>query len=686
MTQKIVFFLLLLPFACSEGLAQSRIFWGDAGHVAIQSAYLDGTHLETLTTTVSFTNGIAVDTHTGWIYYLTVPIGHGVYGELMRLPVSGSPGSEYLVRTGTARGLAIEYSGGKIYWAAPKDVANASIFRANLDGSQLEEVAHAAGVAWGVAVDPIGGHVYWTTGETILRANIATGVVEDVGPDPQMEPYPAFKGDISIDVQARKMYWTRKGNRSSSGWIGIFRADLDGGNVEKLWDEPYSDAGDIVVDGVNKYVYWTEWTLMADPDGVYIRRARTDQPITWDTIENIVGPPETPSDLTAGLDLFLDPGPALLESPAAEANGISTTTELRWRRVECSPRYDVQIASDADFMQIVYRENTPHTSVEFVAPVAEHRYWWRVHSNACGIASHWANPNWFEVGSSGSLAPTLLTPEQGERTGLTVSFTWTPGSEAAYHTFQLAAVNDFSSTIVDAESLTVADYEVSDLVPDQIYYWRVAGFDAAGRYTFSANQSFSVAGMPSALTLLLPSDGQTEVPAYTAFSWDSAEGADSYHFELSNATDFASVVVDTVLTGTTYEMPAPLAYASEHFWRVCGVNISGEGPCTSRSFTVAIGTATEPSEEIPTVTRLGNAYPNPSSYTVNLPFELSRTGRMRIDLYDVFGRHVATMFNEDLGAGRYVRRLDTERLASGTYVAILTTNSARSRRLFTVIR
>ena len=697
MLRKIILLLALLPFICSEGLSQSRIFWLDNDHDSppyndespprIRSARLDGTHVQRVKRVTDAT-GMAFDHEHGYIYWTQEPL-KTYLGILWRFTIDQSGPNEHVYKPEwTEGGLAIDYVDDKIYWATRlRDWHRVTIMRANLDGMDPEEIASDISVyCKGLAIDPVGKHVYWTTNETILRASLDTGVVEDVGPDPNLPPYPAFDGDISIDVQARKMYWTRGGNRSSSGWIGAFRANLDGSEAELLWEEPYSDAGDIVVDGVNKYVYWTEWTLMTDPTGVFIRRARTDQPITWDRIENIVGPPDTPADLTRGIDLFIDPGPPALEIPAAEAAGVATTTELRWQRVECSPRYDVQVASDSAFNSIVYRTNTPHQTDTFVAPVAQHRYWWRVHSNACGIASHWSSPRWFDVGSSGALAPALLTPKPGEQTGLTVMFSWNPGPDAAHHTFQLSTTNDFSTAIVDAESLMVAEYEVENLVSGQSYYWRVAGFDDGGRYTFAATQSFSIANKPDAVTLIGPSDGATEVPAYTVFEWNEAGGADSYRFELSTSSDFESIIVDENVEGTSYELATPLPYAEEHFWRVCGVNIAGEGPWASRSFTVAVGTATEPPGEIPKVTVLRNAYPNPSSGVVHLPFDLAQPGNVQIDVYDVFGRHVLTPLDESLNAGRYIRALDIAGLASGMYVAVLKAGVVQARTVFTVVR
>ena len=70
------------------------------------------------------------------------------------------------------------------------------------------------------------------------------------------------------------------------------------------------------------------------------------------------------------------------------------------------------------------------------------------------------------------------------------------------------------------------------------------------------------------------------------------------------------------------------------------------------------------------------AAPNPFNARVRFAFELERTGRVRLEILDLRGRHVRTLFSGTLGAGP--QRIDWdgcddagEALASGVYLGRL---------------
>lgn len=65
-------------------------------------------------------------------------------------------------------------------------------------------------------------------------------------------------------------------------------------------------------------------------------------------------------------------------------------------------------------------------------------------------------------------------------------------------------------------------------------------------------------------------------------------------------------------------------------------------------------------------------YPNPFTDRTTLGYALPEAAHVRLDVYDIRGRRVATLVNDDVGPGRHEVRLDAAGLASGTYVARLT--------------
>ncbi|MFH1845477.1 MAG: T9SS type A sorting domain-containing protein [bacterium] len=90
-------------------------------------------------------------------------------------------------------------------------------------------------------------------------------------------------------------------------------------------------------------------------------------------------------------------------------------------------------------------------------------------------------------------------------------------------------------------------------------------------------------------------------------------------------------------------------------------------------------------DELPRAYRLDRNYPNPFNPTTTIPFALPKTGRVTLNLYDLTGRMVATLIDEDLPAGEHSIVLKSDRLASGVYFyRIQAGDFVQSRRMMLV--
>jgi len=70
--------------------------------------------------------------------------------------------------------------------------------------------------------------------------------------------------------------------------------------------------------------------------------------------------------------------------------------------------------------------------------------------------------------------------------------------------------------------------------------------------------------------------------------------------------------------------------------------------------------------------KLNIAYPNPFNPSVTIPYELSANGNVKIDMFDVAGKKVASMVNEYKFAGDYEVHFDASNLSSGNYIVKMT--------------
>ncbi len=90
---------------------------------------------------------------------------------------------------------------------------------------------------------------------------------------------------------------------------------------------------------------------------------------------------------------------------------------------------------------------------------------------------------------------------------------------------------------------------------------------------------------------------------------------------------------------------------------------------------IEIGQATsEENPERPTAFALGQNYPNPFNPGTVIPFSLDTQGHVRLTVYDMLGRRVSRLVDENLPAGEHSVYFNAERLAGGTYLYRLESN------------
>ncbi len=204
------------------------------------------------------------------------PAAHG--GRLFYLSIGGAGGGRVLSanddgtdlkvilggRTAGPDGIVVDTAAKKIYWTnmGKVSVDDGTIERSDLDGNNLTTIVPAAGTFTPkqLKLDSKHGKLYWSDreGMRIMRANIdgskVETLVETAKGDEARKDARNWCVGIALDVDGGKMYWTQKG---SGGNGRIFRANLDGSNIELLFDalpEPI----DIDLDIAHYMMYWTD--------------------------------------------------------------------------------------------------------------------------------------------------------------------------------------------------------------------------------------------------------------------------------------------------------------------------------------------------------------------------------------------------------------------------------------------
>lgn len=174
---KKAFLLLVLVAFVATGLAQSKLYWTEAGtNPRIVRANMDGSNPEILVDTgLQKPIAIVLDESAGKMYWTD-----WWSGKIIKANLDGSAIEDLIVVGGNPYALALDIPKGKIYWT---DMAFETISRCNLDGSNYETlISTGLSTPLGIAIDTTNGEMYWADygTQTVKKANLDGSNVQTI--------------------------------------------------------------------------------------------------------------------------------------------------------------------------------------------------------------------------------------------------------------------------------------------------------------------------------------------------------------------------------------------------------------------------------------------------------------------------------------------------------------------------
>ena len=185
------------------------------------------------------------------------------------------------------------------------------------------------------------------------------------------------------------------------------------------------------------------------------------------------------------------PASPSLNNPANGSTGILNTQIFTWSAVPGAVLYTIQLSTDPTFSTIDITANAGTNSITVQNLGGSTTYYWRVIANNGG---HESLPSNVQSFTSATAAAPLIYPVDAS-TGIPVNpvFQWSAVPNATSYTLQVSTSSTFTtaSMVYNTAGLTSTSQQVTGLLPNALYYWRVRSADATQQGFYSVKYTFT---------------------------------------------------------------------------------------------------------------------------------------------------------------------------------------------------
>ena len=164
----------------------------------------------------------------------------------------------------------------------------------------------------------------------------------------------------------------------------------------------------------------------------------------------------------------------------------------------------------------------------------------------------------------------------------------------------------------------------------------------------------------------------------TAFGKRTGDTYDKIYKSTNNGSSW-----DVINTGA-FKLPNTTSLViNPHNTNQLWIGTTGNGTFIYDGLTIGIINI---SSEVPEAYTLEQNYPNPFNPVTNIKFSITKSGKVKLAVYDITGKEVMILVNGNLTAGTYNAELDASKLASGVYLYSLETDDFAGTKKMVVVK
>ncbi len=216
-------------------------------------------------------------------------------------------------------------------------------------------------------------------------------------------------------------------------------------------------------------------------------------------VDTIVASPRDANDVPLQkISMFVTPlgsNPAIppactLSAPADQSVGIKKNQIFTWSLVNDAVINTAEFSTDSTFATINNTVKSGTNSVTSIVFLSSTKYYWRVKSNNGGHESSYSNVYSFTTAFG---VPSLVYPgNQTTNIDTSPTFVWNSINGNVTYNLLVATTSNFtaSSIVYNQSGLLDTVQQVNGLLPNTLYYWKVAAADSVTVGLFPSRFSF----------------------------------------------------------------------------------------------------------------------------------------------------------------------------------------------------
>ncbi|NUN09956.1 MAG: choice-of-anchor D domain-containing protein [Ignavibacteriaceae bacterium] len=273
------------------------------------------------------------------------------------------------------------------------------------------------------------------------------------------------------------------------------------------------------------------------------------------------------------------PAAPILASPVNNSVKVSQPVILRWYASPRAAGYILEVSGSQTFNTILFADSAVTDTFRVLPALSSYtQYYWRVSAyNQGGVSNVSGTWNFRTLGVPTTVS--LLYPPNGSvNQSVNILFNWTRAydQKSNIRYWFVLTMDTSGATVVSDSALTDTLRQVTGLLYDKTYYWRVCAGNEAGWGSFSGWFTFrTIVPVPTVPVLSYPVNNTTGVSLTPLLIWNRTAYTEKYHLQLSADSIFSSFVInDSTLTDTSY-LADTLQHKTTYFWRVKSINIAG---------------------------------------------------------------------------------------------------------------